>query len=211
MTTTTISKEKKNMDLTTLDPFATGEEIIQYEQSNPFFVTYSGNDIKYTKNKFLYEEYKNVYFLCLDDQFEETPENRNLVKLFFEADSEISELTGQAHLVTLVKGPFILSNITTIRNGLVVIEKKIIESFNHQCYELRNKEMVYCMLNFRKRDLMTWIKIYQEDSYLEEFIRKKYFSFFAQCLLHGQRLFGSVIYNKYIVARFCQLFYKIIF
>ena len=36
---------------------------------------------KHVKNKFLHEEYKNVYFLCLDDQFEQTPENLNLIKL----------------------------------------------------------------------------------------------------------------------------------
>jgi hypothetical protein len=163
------------IDMKSLDPFATGLEIVQYEQSNPFFLSYEGSKHKFTKTKFLADEYKNVYVLCLDDQFEKTPENINRIKLFMSPTSDVSELSGQAGLVTLVQGAFSLVNVQSIRSGLVSIEKNILEIFNHQCYELRDKELVYCMLNFKKTDVTEWLKIYRTDSSLDSFIRKKIF------------------------------------
>lgn len=173
-----------------LDPFIANEEILQYETTNPFFISMNGSSIKYTKTKFLADEYKNVYILCLDDDFEDTPQNRNKVKLFYQSDSEIEELRGQSKLVTLVQGPFALVQIQNIRAGIIPIGKDILEYFNHE-YSLNSKELVYLMLETKEQSVKSWLKMYESEPNLDSFIHQKIFTSYYK--LEGTMLENNLI------------------
>ena len=162
-----------NNQLQLLDPFIGQEEIIQYEQVNPFYIPMHGSDVKYVKTKFLAEQYNNVYILCLEEDFDNSKKNKNKISLFHQADSSMEELVAQANLVTLVKAPFSIIRINSIRSSVAVIEKQILEYFNHYCYELNNKELVYLMLETKENMVKSWLKMYDSESNLDKFIQQK--------------------------------------
>lgn len=162
-----------NNQLQLLDPFICQEEIIQYEQVNPFYIPMNGSDVKYIKTKFLAEQYNNVYILCLEDDFDNSKKNRNKISLFHNADSTIDELIAQSKLVTLLKAPFSIIRLNGVRSSVTVIEKNILEHFNHYCYELNNKELVYLMLETKENVVKSWLKMYDSESNLDKFIQQK--------------------------------------
>ncbi|XWV24886.1 hypothetical protein QJ856_gp0897 [Tupanvirus deep ocean] len=168
--------KKIQEDIEILDPYVTKEEVLQYDHSNPFYIPMEGSSLRYAKTKFLAEEYKNVHILCLSDDTEISNTNKNKIKLFYQADSDPSELKGQANLVTLVRGPFALVHLKNIRAGLVVIQKDLLEYFNHDSNELADKELVYLMLEVKESKVRTWLKLYEEESTLDKFIEQKIFS-----------------------------------
>jgi hypothetical protein len=163
-------------DIEILDPFVVRPEIIQYAHPNPFYISMEGSSIRYHKTKFLAEEYKHVYVLCLDDDFIANISNINKIKLFYQPDSEISELQHQANLVTLIRGPFDLVHLQNIRAGLLVIDKKLLEYFNHDTNKLGEKELVYLMLQTKESNVRQWLKLYEGESNLDKFIEQKIFS-----------------------------------
>jgi len=169
------SKQIQNV-IESLDPFATETEILQYEQPNPFYLPTEGSGLKYTKTKFLADAYKNVHILCLCDDFEITADNKNRIQLFYQADSEISELKGQSKFVTLIRGPFSLVHLQTIRSGLVPVDKQLLNYFNNDCLELADKEIVYLMLETRESNVKSWIKLYESENNLDKFIEQKIFA-----------------------------------
>jgi len=168
--------KKIQEDIEFLDPFVVESNVTNYEQTNPFYVPLEGSEVRYIKTKILAEEYKYVYILCLVDDIQLTTANKNKIKLFYQSESDISELKGQSKLVKLVRGPFGLINQSTIRSGVIVIQKKILEHFNHDANELDEKELVYMMLETKESNVKSWLKLYQEDNTLDEFIEKKIFS-----------------------------------
>lgn len=163
-------------EIESLDPFAAKMEVLQYDQPNPFYIPINGSDLKYTKTKFLADEYKNVYVLCLSNDFEASTQNKNKIKLFYEPDTEVSELKGQSKLVTLIQGPFPLVHLHNIRAGLVSVGKEVLEYFNHDSNELNNKEIVYLMLETKEFNVRSWIKLYESESNLDKFIEQKIFT-----------------------------------
>lgn len=166
----------EHTDFESLDPFATGNEIVQYEQSNPFFLPIEGSSFKYTKTKFIADEYKYVHILCLSNDFEPTLENKNKIKLFYSSDSDLDELYGQSKLITLLRAPFSLIHLQSIRSGLVSVPKHVLERFNNDCYQLENKELVYLMLEAKDEYVRSWIKLYECENNLDKFIQQKIFS-----------------------------------
>lgn len=163
------------MEIELLDPFITQNEIINYEQSNPFYLSIEGSKHLYTKIKFLADEYQCIYILCLADNFQKTKSNINKINLFLEPDSELSELYGQNDLVVLIRAPFSLMRNHTIKMGLITIEKNILEQFNNLDYQLQNKELVFLMLESKETDVENWLKLYRNQSNLDQFIRNKIF------------------------------------
>ena len=135
-----------------------------------------GSDLKFTKNKLLFDSYKNVYILCLRDDFEPNEKNKRRIKLFFDMYSDKTELIGQAKLVTLVQGPFALVNQKNIRIGLVAIDKNILKHFNHNLYDLNEREIIYLMLETKESIVKeSWLKLYTNGACLDKFIEKKIF------------------------------------
>lgn len=166
-------------DLELLDPSVANAQVLQYEQTNPFFVKAVGSNLRYTKMKIFAEEYQSVNILCLLDDVEMTNQTKNLINLFYQPDTEISELIGQKKFITSIKGPFDLLHLTTIRKGLVIIKKELLEHFNHESFEsnpLAEKELVYLMLESKESDVRSWMKIYEKESNLNQFIKQKIFT-----------------------------------
>lgn len=161
-----------------LDPFVNQPEVL--EHANPFFLPLDGSTLKYTKTKFLVDEYKHVYIMCLVNTFEPTTENKNRIKLFHCKDANITQLKEQSELVVLVRAPFSLIQQQSIRSGLVVVGKNLLEFFNHQSYELNNKELVYLMLETTEKRVRKWLEIYDSESNLDEFIEQKIFTSYYQ-------------------------------
>jgi hypothetical protein len=173
---TFIDQAKIQKQIESLDPFATNEEVLQYDQPNPFHLPMEGSKLKYSKTKFLADEYKNIYILCLVDDFEPTETNKNKIKLFYQPESEITELRGQAKMVTLIKGSFSIVYLQKIRSGLVTITKELLEYFNHDSNELNKKEIVYLMLESKETTVRSWLKLYESESNLDQFIEQKIFA-----------------------------------
>ena len=168
-------KEMQN-NFEDIDPFIMMEEVLNYDHPNPFFVSSDGSKLKYAKTKILSSDYKFVYILCLEDNFEPNASNKKKIQLFHDPESNILELKGQAKLVTLIRGPFSLLQLSSIRSGLIEIGNDFLEYFNHECYELNNKELVYLMLETRERNIKSWFSLYETDTNLDTFIEQKIFS-----------------------------------
>ncbi|AYV85133.1 MAG: hypothetical protein Satyrvirus4_30 [Satyrvirus sp.] len=163
-------------DIESLDPFVHKniEETDGY--SNPFYLDANGSKLKFTKTKILFDEYKYVYILCLADNFQVAEQNIKNVKTFYDKDTNISELKSCEHFVELVKGPFCLVNLSSIRSGLIEVNKEILDCFSGCKYDLNQKELVYLMLNSKKSTVDSWLKLYEADNNLDKFIEKKIFS-----------------------------------
>lgn len=166
-------KIQEEMDI--LDLSVEKVEIIDYGISNPFYVSTEGSEFKYAKIKNLLDDYKNIYILCLENNINMTPDNKNKIKLFYQKDTDISELKAQSNLVSLVKGPFALIHHQTIRSGLVAVDKDLLEYFNHDFNELNDKELIYMMLETKESNVKSWLNLYENNN-LDNFIEKKIFS-----------------------------------
>src|SRR5277367_6084160 len=123
-------------NIRSLDPFAVPAAVIHNENPNPFYIPKEGSPHRYTKTKLLSDEYRHLYVLCLNENFEPTESNKKRVQLFFEADSDITELGGQKNLVTLIQCPFSLIHIFSIRSGLIIANDQALAHFNHDANEL---------------------------------------------------------------------------
>ncbi len=167
-------KIQRKMDI--LDPYIEKNEYVEYDTFNPFYVPPEGSELKYAKVKSLADDYKNIFILCLANDIEMTNENKNKIKLFYQKDSEISELRAQSHLVSLVKGSFALIHQKTIRCGLIVADKNLLEYFNHDTNVLKEKELIYMMLETKEFNVKSWLQLYENNNNLDDFIEKKIFS-----------------------------------
>ncbi|QTF49250.1 hypothetical protein qu_358 [Acanthamoeba polyphaga mimivirus] len=174
-----VSDLKYNIDVNDIeiiDPFIGENKTDDQKYSNPFFLDHNGSEQKFTKTNILADEYKYVYILCLCDDFELNESNINRVNLFFEKDSVVSELTSQTNSVTLVQCPFEIIKIASIRSGVVVVNKDVLEYFNHDSVDLLSRELVYLMLQTKESNVRNWIKMYKSDNNLNKFIQQKIFS-----------------------------------
>jgi len=168
-----------------LDPFALKTEIVQYDQANPFFLPVEGSTYRFQKLKFLTKEYQCVYILCLSNDFDPTPSNKNLIKLFYCDDSDIAELKAQSHMVTLVKAPMELLHLDSIRDGLMVVGSDILEYFNDG-HSLQAKELVYLMLETKEHIVKKWLQLYKSNNIFDEYLNQKVFATYYQ--LRDRRL-----------------------
>lgn len=167
--------EKNINDITMLDPFIVNDELV-YDNPNPFFIPYTGSKLTFVKTNILMTDYNFIHILCLKNDFEPTVMNTNKIQLFYEPDSDIAELKGQAKTITLLRGPLAMIQLLSIRPGLIEIGKEYLEYFNHQCYQLRNREIVYLMLETRKKNVKYWINLHEKNITLDKFIEQKIFS-----------------------------------
>lgn len=69
-------------DIEILDPFVVKREIIQYDHLNPFYVPLEGSQFRYSKTKFLADEFKNINILCLVNEIELSNAIKNKIRLF---------------------------------------------------------------------------------------------------------------------------------
>lgn len=171
------NNKKPKIDYDFLDPMLMDQkDTAEYNYKNPFYIPVDGSELRFTKNKFLAESYKYVYIMCLKNNFNANKKNKRRIKLFFDIDSNETELIGQAELVTLLQGPFALVNQKNIRTGLVVINRETLKHFNHNLYDLNEKEIVYLMLE-TKESIVTesWLDLYTNGTCLDKFIEKKIF------------------------------------
>lgn len=174
-----VSNYTKNLkiDYEFLDPMINNNNNnMEDNYKNPFFIPVGGSDIKFTKNKFLFDSYKYVYIMCLKDNFEPNKKNKKRIKLFYDIESDKSDLICQAELVTLLQGPIILVNQKNIRMGLIEIDRKILKHFNHNLYDLNKKELIYLMLETKESIIKkSWLELYTNNICLDKFIEKKIF------------------------------------
>ncbi|AGF85251.1 hypothetical protein QJ854_gp531 [Moumouvirus goulette] len=162
-------------DIDLMDPF--GSQNINEENnfSNPFYLDINASKFKFTKIKDLQQEHNEVYILCLSDDFENSSKNMKRINIFFEIDSDESELKAQSKLVTLVKCPKEILYLANIRQGLIQVNKNILEYFNHEVYNLNDKELVYLMLETREKNIKMWLKSHNPSKYyFDKFVKKKY-------------------------------------
>lgn len=163
--------ENQTNDIIDIDPFF-AEEVITYDYPNPFFVPYEKSNYKFIKTKFLSDEFECFYILCLANNFDIS--NFDVVKMFINKDSEMDELEKEKKSVVLLRAPFEMINQDRIRSGLVCVERKNLEYFNHYGYTLNNKELVVLMLETKENNLKFILDIYDDNTnFFEEFIRKK--------------------------------------
>lgn len=162
-------------DIEFLDPSVSNPIFNQHEFINPFFVPYTGSDIKYTKTNILADDYKHVYILCLAVDYINDVHNISKINLFREPNTLNAELIAQSKLVTLLQAPFRIVNIHNIRNGLCIIGSELLRHFNLNCYQLNQKELVYCMLETREPIVKRWLESYNQGS-LDQFVEQKVFT-----------------------------------
>lgn len=168
-----------------LDPYCIKNDKVPCEYSNPFYVPIESSKVKYSKIKDLKKDYEYVYILCLDNQYEETENNRNKINLFYEADSEISELVHQSSLISMVQAPFLLLLNSSIKEGLIIVEKDLLENYNFNSYNLRDTELVYLMLETKESHISEWLKIYFPIDNLKKFIEQKILTSYYD--IHNQK------------------------
>lgn len=162
--------------LSQLNPYAVKNETEQTTYTNPFYLSGSGSELLTTKYKFLQENYKHIYVLCLADQLEKSSDNLNRIKLFYRHDSDMSELKGQSKLVVLVQCPIDLIKSNNIKSGLLVVDKNNLEIFNLYSYNLKEKELVFLMLETTETHVKSWLKVYENETNLNIFIQQKIFT-----------------------------------
>src|SRR3984885_2003344 len=138
---------------------------------NPFFVDRIESEHKYTKIKFLLDLYDFVYIICISESCDLNEENINRINLFFNEKSTIEELNEITELVTLVRGSTTLLFENTIRTGIITIEKKYLEPFNHNAYDLKEQEIVYLMLKCKESNMN---KLITKLSKISEYSHWKY-------------------------------------
>ena len=144
--------------------------------SNPIFISSGGSAYKYIKTKLISEESNNLYILCLSNDFEKTDRNLSRINLFYEPDTTIDELYGQAGLVSLVAVPFFLVNIPSIRSGLIKIDNIHLRKFDPDLSNTNSKQsFVYLMLEVTETDVSKWLKQHTKNN-LNKFIKKKIFT-----------------------------------
>src|SRR5579863_1948802 len=144
--------------------------------SNPIFISSGGSAYKYIKTKLISEESNNLYILCLSNDFEKTDRDLSRINLFYEPDTTIDELYGQAGLVSLVSVPFFLVNIPSIRSGLIKIDNIHLRKFDPDLSNTNSKQsFVYLMLEVTKTDVSKWLKQHTKNN-LNKFIKKKIFT-----------------------------------
>ena len=156
---------------------------------NPFFVPINGSDAKYTKTKILAENHKQIYILCLTDEYDVGHKNR--VDIFFEEDTTTDELFKQNKLVSLLRAPFNLINIPTVRCGLQFVSRENLHRFNHHLYQLNHTELVYLMLEIKESHLSKWLRVLQpeqiESNILDEYVEQKILSSYYQFTQYQQK------------------------
>lgn len=149
---------------------------VNQDNSNPFFLPMEGSPHKFVKTKLLSEECPDFFIMCLSDSFKSNSKNKNKINLFHDINSDISELYGQSKLVTIIKVPFFLVNIQSIRFGLVKISNLHLEKFNHNEYDFSGKNsFVYMMLDSKESNVIKWIHNYDKQDTLDKFIKQKLF------------------------------------
>jgi hypothetical protein len=175
----TTKKKQPMNDFDFLDTDSTSSESEGPTQtSNPFFLAMGGSAHQYVKTKLLASESNSYFFImCLATNTTNlSGKEKNLIGLFYDPESDLNELYGQSHLVTIVKAPFFLVNIPSIRAGLVKVKSLHLQKFNSDESELLSEEaFVYLMLESTKSDVDTWLRNYQHQDTLDKFIRQKTF------------------------------------
>nr|AEX62698.1 hypothetical protein mv_R493 [Moumouvirus Monve] len=187
------SYDDSDIDIELIDPFSSQNNNVENNISNPFYLDVQASKFKFTKVKDLTQEYNAVYILCLSNDFENTTKNMKRINVFFEIDSDEFELKGQAKLVTLVKCPKEILYLSNIRQGLVLVNKNILAHFNHEYYNLNDKELVYLMLETQENNVRMWLKSHNPSKYyFDKFVKKKIFSSFYKL---DDRKFNKCLLN----------------
>ena len=161
-------------DIESLDPFALNKDITQCDFPNPLFVPISGSQFMSTKLNFIKDEYKHIFILCLRDDFLLTPDNAEKIRMFHQKDS--SNLDQASTLVDMCKAPFFIAYWRSVKMGLVVVDHDVLIPFNHDKHDLRQKELVYLMLETRKSHVLSWLKQYEVEDHFNIFIKQKIIS-----------------------------------
>lgn len=167
---------KSDFDFLNIDDDADIDVDENWDNPNPFFLPMDGSPYKYFKTKLLSAECSDFFVMCLVDNFKSNQKNKNKINLFYDPDSDISELHGQSKLVTIIKVPFFLVNIQSVRFGLIKINNSHLEKFNHKEYDFSGKtSFVYMMLSSTETCVSKWICNYNKQDTLDKFIKQKLF------------------------------------
>jgi hypothetical protein len=149
--------------------------------SNPFFLAMDGSSYKYVKTKQLATECNRDFFImCLGYDAKLKDREKNLIGLFHDPESDFEELKGQSSLVTIVKAPFFLINIPSIRAGLIKVNSSYLRPFSNyeESYFSSPHAFVYLMLESTETEVNKWLLNYQCEDNLDEFIRQKAFTIY---------------------------------
>lgn len=183
-----------------LDPTISQTEITTHP--NPFYVPMEGTNIRYTKNKILVQEYNSqyIYFVC----FKNDTTNCDIASIFYDPGAELYNLTNTKDSITLVRGPFLLANYTKIRAGLTSVNSDVLRYFNHNNYELHDKELVYLMLHSKENTIASWLKLYETESVFDEYISLKILIYYLDLNDGCLRDYFTTFYNKIYDFKYWQ-------
>ena len=137
---------------------------------NPFI----NSDIRNMSNKEIYDTFKTLYILCLNDKVEK------IDNIFFQQFFTKERFEQSKKEYILIKGNMkMLSNMNHKRSAAIV-NKDFLEYFNQFDLKLDEKELVLCIPNISKNDVQLYIKLYTDsykiDDYVKLYLLMNYFN-----------------------------------
>lgn len=147
------------------------------QMGNPFYLDQKGSKYRYTTEKDLYHQYKRLFIVCLADDVELTPENKKLLDLLIQIDTQASDLMKIAKLLSIVEAPLYTLKNDYIRQSLVEVPFEYLKHYNSSFYALSKTELVVLMIGVKESLIKNWIKIYDKNICdYDQFISLKIFS-----------------------------------
>lgn len=126
-------------------------------------------------NKELYSNYKKLYILCLDDNVT-TIDNMYFMKDFSKERFEKSKKE-----YVLIEGS--MKMLTNINHKLLssIVNKYFLENYNKLKYNLNENELVLCIPNISKSDVLMYVKLYSGYNKVTDYIKLKILMDYFNC------------------------------
>jgi hypothetical protein len=150
----------KEIDL--IDPQAEEDTFIQYENKNPFYLSFGEKRFQKSDLEFLKKEYKRIYILTI--RGDSLPKN---IQVFYDKNADINTLIELKEEIIIVDAPLDILELDKIFNGIIRVDKNILENFNHNKYDLNENEIVYLMLGSREKFVSRWAKKHEKNQLIK--------------------------------------------
>src|ERR1700747_455493 len=156
-----------------VSPLDEGNEEIIESYVNPFYVKFSGSDIRFQKYSDIKSNFNRLLIVCLNNI---DCNNIDLAKIYSHDTTE-NELKQLSNYYCLISAPLTFINNDTIKNCLSIIGKRFVNYFNNNSsFELNNLELVYLIPNMKKIHIEKLLSLYESDISLNDYIENKLIS-----------------------------------
>jgi hypothetical protein len=162
MATTRSNPLDDNTDF--VDPVNIG---VPHSSSNPFYLPYTASPLKFVRNGDLRRKFSRVLILCLTNNFNPSIDG---ISDFFTSDATMDKLRHLKHLVTIVPAPFEIVNNNHHRNMLIEMGCHDVEVFLQSPLELKEVELVCCMLDVKECDVRNYCELYANSVGMKKYI-----------------------------------------